>query len=79
MDFQAPKANQDVDAGKLRKLAQRVEKTLNEEVLYKDPKQLDPRSGLMAPLTTTCLTVALKLDNTSSILSVSPPIARYLS
>ena len=50
MDFQAPKTGADVDAGKLRKLAQRVEKVLSEEVLYQEPKQLDPKTIIVAPL-----------------------------
>ena len=49
LDFGAPKAGPLQDAGKFMKLAQRVEKTLNDEVLFKEPKQLDPRSVLMSP------------------------------
>jgi hypothetical protein len=33
----------------LKKIAERVGQTLNEKVLYKEPKQLDPRSILVAP------------------------------
>ena len=36
------------DAGKFRKLAQRVQKTLTEEILFADPKQLDPKCILVS-------------------------------
>ena len=39
-----------VDQGKFLKLAQRVEKVLGDEVLHKEPKQLDPSLILIAPL-----------------------------
>ena len=50
MDFGGPKAGKDTDAGKLGKLAQRVEKILQEQVVFREPKQLDPSSILVAPL-----------------------------
>ena len=52
MDFQAPRITDGsaFDQGKLRKLAQRVEHALNEKVRLKEPKQLDPRAVLVAPL-----------------------------
>ena len=50
MNFGAPKAGEQTDQGKLKKLAQRVEAVLNDKVIFKDPKQLDPRSVLVAPL-----------------------------
>ena len=50
MDFGGPKAGKDTDVGKLGKLAQRVEKILQEQVVFREPKQLDPSSILVAPL-----------------------------
>ena len=49
MDFGGPQASTQSDPGKLKKLAQRVEQTLNEHVVFKEPKQLVPRSVLVAP------------------------------
>eukprot|EP00972_Heterocapsa_arctica_P065150 9617159-Heterocapsa_arctica.AAC.1 len=48
--FGAPSTSDKSDIGKLKKLAQRFEQTLSEEVLYPEAKQLDPRSILVAPL-----------------------------
>ena len=39
-----------VDLGVFRKLAQRVEKTLEEQVINKEPKTINPRFVLIAPL-----------------------------
>ena len=39
----------DVDCGKFKKLAQRVEETLTNESLFANPKQLDPQLILVAP------------------------------
>ena len=50
LDFGAPKGEGRADKGKFRKLAERVEQVLNQEVLFKEPKQLDPRAVLVAPL-----------------------------
>ena len=50
MDFGTPKASENTDLGKLKKLAQRVEQVLNDKVVFKEPKQLDPRQILVAPL-----------------------------
>ena len=49
MDVGTPTAGQNSDAGKLKKLAQRVEQTLSENVVFQEPKQLDPRTVLVAP------------------------------
>ena len=52
MDFGGPSSSTALpgcDTFKLKKLAQRVEQTLNDKVLFKEPKQLDPRSVLVAP------------------------------
>ena len=49
-DFGAPQVGPDTDPGKLLKLAQRVEKTLKDDVVYREPKQLDPRSVVMGLL-----------------------------
>jgi hypothetical protein len=49
LDFGAPKPSEISDTGKLLKLAQRVEKALREQVLFKEPKQLDPQSVLVSP------------------------------
>ena len=46
----APKTGSDVDPGKFLKLAQRVEETLTNEILYKEPKQLEPNVVLVSPL-----------------------------
>ena len=37
------------DAAKIGKLAQRVEQTLKDQVVFSEPKQLDPQSILVAP------------------------------
>ena len=50
MNFGAPTAGDATDLGRFRKLAQRVEQVLNDRVLYKEPKQLDPKTVLVAPL-----------------------------
>ena len=47
--FQTPKAGKDVDVGKFKKLAQRVEEVLTNEILFADPKQIDPSLILVAP------------------------------
>ena len=46
--FGAPEHGTGVDAGKFKKLAQRVEDTLTKEALHSDPKQLDPDLVLVA-------------------------------
>ena len=48
--FAPPKLSTDIDQGKFGKLAQRVEQTLTEKVLFREPKQLDPSSILAPPL-----------------------------
>jgi hypothetical protein len=48
--FEPPKLGSDVDAGKFKKLAQRVEDTLAKETLFAEPKQIDPSLVLVAPL-----------------------------
>ena len=48
--FGAPKVGKDTDVAKLGKLAQRVEKTLREQTVFTEPKQLEPQSVLVAPL-----------------------------
>ena len=48
--FEAPKISEDVDAGRFKKLAQRVEETLTKEVLFPEPKQLEPNLVLVSPL-----------------------------
>ena len=50
MDFGAPKVGKDADVAKVGKLAQRVEATLHQQVVFKEPQQLDPHSVLVAPL-----------------------------
>ena len=47
--FQAPALLAHVDAGKVMKLAQRVEHTLMTEALFPDPKQIDPNLILVSP------------------------------
>ena len=47
--FQGPSVGKDVDPGKVMKLAMRVQKALTDLVVG-EPKQLDPRSVLVAPL-----------------------------
>ena len=47
--FESPKVAADVDAGKFKKLAQRVEETLTTEILFAEPKQIDPSLILVAP------------------------------
>lgn len=47
--FEAPKPSPEVDAGKFKKLAQRVEETLTKEILFPEPKQIDPSFILVAP------------------------------
>ena len=47
--FGVPTAGKDTDAGKFRKLAERVEETLTKESLFPEPKQLDPCTVLVAP------------------------------
>ena len=48
--FQAPATSVDlVDTGKMKKLAQRVEHVLTSEILFVEPKQLDPDLVLVAP------------------------------
>ena len=48
--FERPKVGLEVDVGKFKKLAQRVEETLTKEVLFPEPKQLDPNVVLVSPL-----------------------------
>ncbi len=48
--FSPPSISKDVDAAKFQKLAQRVEQTLNTEVLFREPRQLDPAKILVPPL-----------------------------
>jgi hypothetical protein len=48
--FGAPKATADLDQGKLKKLAQRVEETLATDCLFVEPKQIDPNLVLVAPM-----------------------------
>ena len=48
--FQAPVTSVDnVDSGKMKKLAQRVEQVLTSDILFVEPKQLDPDLVLVAP------------------------------
>ena len=47
--FQRPQAGEGVDQGRFKKLAQRVEETLTQEILFKDPKQIEPQLILVAP------------------------------
>ena len=47
--FGAAQTPNNADPGKYLKLAQRVEKSLHDQVLFKDPKQLDPESILVDP------------------------------
>ena len=50
IDFQAPDTSvASVDSGKMKKLAQRVEQVLTTEILFVEPKQLDPDLVLVAP------------------------------
>ena len=48
--FEGPKAHAAVDMGKFQKLAQRVEETLTTEVLFPEPKQIDPNLVLVSPM-----------------------------
>ena len=48
--FAAPSVSKDVSQGKFKQLAQRVEDTLTEKVLFHEPKQLDPSLILVSPL-----------------------------
>ena len=49
--YQAPKPNnKDVDIGKFLKLAERVDKTLTEQCLYPEPKQIDPDRVLVSKM-----------------------------
>ncbi len=48
--FGAPKPGGDQDMGKMMKLAQRVEKAMADHLAHLEPKQLDPRLILVAPL-----------------------------
>ena len=48
--FQGPSVGPDSDLGKFKKLAQRVEETLTTEIMYAEPKQLDPVKVLVSPL-----------------------------
>ena len=47
--FGAPALGKEVDPGKYKKLALRVEETLASESIFAEPKQLDPSSILVAP------------------------------
>ena len=47
--YEAPKPGEDTDQGKFKKLAQRVEETLINDVLYPEPKQLDPDRVWVSP------------------------------
>ena len=48
--FQSPEIKGDlVDVGKFKKLAQRVEQSLTEDILFAEPKQLDPDLVPVAP------------------------------
>ena len=48
--FGAPKHGTAHDVGVFMKLAQRVESTLKDNIVFPEPKQLDPRTILVAPL-----------------------------
>ena len=48
--FASPNISPDIDQGKFKKNAQRVEETLTEKVLFHEPKQLDPSLVLVSPL-----------------------------
>ena len=49
--FASPSISKDIDQGKFKqKLAQRVEDTLTNEILFHEPKQLDPCLILVSPL-----------------------------
>ena len=47
--FEAPKLGAEVDVGIFKKLAVRVEETLQKECLFAEPKQIDPELILVAP------------------------------
>jgi hypothetical protein len=47
--FQAPQLGGEVDVGIFKKLAVRVEETLQKECLFAEPKQIDPNLILVAP------------------------------
>ena len=47
--FETPNVGKDVDQGKFKKLAQRVEETMAKESLFAEPKQIDPSLILVAP------------------------------
>ena len=47
--FGTPSLAKDVDQGKFKKLAQRVEEALSQESLFVEPKQIDPSLILVAP------------------------------
>ena len=49
-DFQGPEPSANVDQGKFKKLAQRVEESLTTQCLYPEPKQIDPNHLLVSPL-----------------------------
>ena len=48
--FQGPAAGKDIDQGKFKKLAERVEATLTTMIMFAEPKQLDPNKVLVCPL-----------------------------
>jgi len=47
--FGAPSLAKDVDEGKFKNLAQRVEEALSQESLFAEPKHVDPSLILVAP------------------------------
>ena len=47
--FGTPSLGKDVDQGKLKQLAQRVEEALSQDSLFVEPKQIDPSLILVAP------------------------------
>ena len=47
--FGIPALGKNVDQGKFKKLAQRVEVALSQERLFAEPKQIDPSLILVAP------------------------------
>ena len=47
--FGTPPLGKDVDQGKFKKLAQRVEEALFQESLFVEPMQIDPSLILVAP------------------------------
>ena len=47
--FGTIKAGSEVDAGKVMKLAQKIEQAMAENLVYPEPKQIDPRCILVAP------------------------------